>query len=113
MSHQATDIITESGIFRVFMRIMGGELGGVRATFELEPDPTVLSNLLHTATAFGIEIRSLAIYQNPGTERETITLRIYGGKIERFVESLCKDGYRVMGVVEEKPAGPEKQSPNE
>jgi len=106
-------IITKSDVFGVFIRIMGAELGGVRITFELDPDPTVLSNILHTANAFGIEIRSLTIYQNADTERETITLRIHGEGTERFVESLWKDGYRVMGVIEEESPEPEEQDRNE
>jgi len=106
-------IITDSDIFRVFIRIMGAGLGGVRVTFELKPDPTILSNLLHTANAFAIDIRSLTIYQNPSTKRETVTLRIHGENTERFVQSLGKDGYRLMGIIEEKAAEPEKANHNE
>ena len=102
---EVVGIITESDIFRVFAQVMGAGLGGVRIAFDLKYDPTCLGDILQSAKVYGITVNSLAMCRSLTGERVTVTMRIDGQDVERFVRSLWNSGYRVVGVIPEEDEG--------
>ena len=58
----------------------------------------MLSSILETAKVFGVQVRSLAIYQPADRKNQIVTIRAAGRDMERFTKSLWASGYRIMGV---------------
>jgi len=94
-------IITESDIFAGFAQAMGAGKGGVRISFELDPDPKALARIVQIMKAYGIQVRSLSKFESESGECETFTMRVHGDGVDKFINSLWNIGYRVVGVVRE------------
>ena len=94
-------MITESDIFSGFAQAMGAGKGGVRISFDLDPDPKALARIVQIMKAYGIQVSSLSKFENKTGDRETFTMRVHGDSVDKFINSLWNIGYRVVGVVRE------------
>ena len=92
-------VITESDIFESFAHAMGADQGGVRISFDLDPDPKALFKIIQTMKAYGIQVSSLSKFQALPNSRETFTMRVHGTDVDKFIKSLWTAGYRVVGVL--------------
>ncbi len=106
---EVVGVITESDIFRAFMQLMGAGLGGIRISFDVSPQPATLHKVLQTAGVYGVKVNSLTMCRTVAHDRVTFTMRIEGQDVNRFVASLWKSGYRVVGVRRDEDA--EEEAP--
>ena len=79
-------IITESDIFRTFVKMLGANREGVRYTFLSSDKPGVISELAQRIKSAGGNI--IAISSFPQDENYLIVVKVAGLDHDKFVESL-------------------------
>lgn len=79
-------IITESDVFRTFVKMLGANRDGIRYTFASSDKPGVISELAQKVKNAGGNI--IAISSFPQDENYLIVIKVAGLDHDKFVESL-------------------------
>jgi len=79
-------IITESDIFRTFVKMLGANRDGIRYTFLSSDKPGVISELAQRVKSAGGNI--IAISSFPQDDKYLIVIKVAGLDHDKFVESL-------------------------
>ncbi|GEM_PF-233861 len=93
-------ILTDTDAFRAFMSILEAGEPSVRLTFDMQDDGHGLHELSDLIEGYGLEVDSLVVHRrraDPG--RKIVGIRVRGRRVEAFVDSLWKGGYRVLQVL--------------
>lgn len=90
-------IITESDIFRAFVRILSSEEGTARITFGLSENENILSFLIELVKKHNVKLLSFLNYQSQG--RNFGVAKISGRQIQGFVDELWDSGHSVENVL--------------
>jgi acetoin utilization protein AcuB len=91
-------IITETDMFRAFLRIMGVNERGTRLLLELPEGENGLADILALAEAFDVELLSIVTHRSPQGENHLAVIRVKGMDIELFLDELGKSEHRVLEV---------------
>jgi len=91
-------IITESDIFRVFAKLLSGQPGSSRITFDITQKPDALVGFVQLCNSLRIEVTSIITF-NDGLRRLAVA-RIQGTNTDRLIDRLWDSEQSVLNVVE-------------
>lgn len=94
-------VITESDVFRAFTRLLGGESGSVRITFDVTESEDTLSCLEALIKKHGVELLSFVSLHDAG--RRMAVVRVRGGQIEKFIDEIWESDHVVLNVLHLNP----------
>ena len=89
-------IITESDIFRVFSKLLSGQTGSARITFDITQSPDALPQLLALCRDLKLDLTSMITFVD-GT-RQLAVARVSGANQHRLIEKLWDAGHSVLNV---------------
>jgi acetoin utilization protein AcuB len=89
-------IITESDIFRVFSKLLSGQTGSARITFDITQSPDALPQLLALCRDLKLDLTSMITFVD-GTRRLAVA-RVSGANQHRLIEKLWDAGHSVLNV---------------
>ncbi|MBU0945246.1 MAG: CBS domain-containing protein [Proteobacteria bacterium] len=92
-------IITESDIFRAFVEILGGGEEGARVEIEIGKDSSAIYTVIDICKQFDIELIAITVLRNFSPDRQLLTLRLKGKKLEQMVDGLWKAGTKVNRIL--------------
>lgn len=90
-------LITESDIFRAFVRILESTRGDVRITFEITKDEDTFAMIAPIALRLGVHVVSLMSVQQG--DRKLCVVRITGAKTDEMIDELWRSGHSVLNVL--------------
>jgi len=90
-------LITESDIFRAFISILKADTDAVRVTFSVTRGEDLFSLLADAVRNSQIQVLSMMASRRDG--QNMCVVRISGGGVEKFIDSLWKSGHQVMNVL--------------
>jgi len=91
-------IITESDIFRVFAKLLSGQPGSSRITFDITQKPDALGDLVQLCRELRLEVTSIITF-NDGLRRLAVA-RVQGPATGRLIDRLWDTGQSVLNVVD-------------
>ena len=91
-------IVTESDIFRVFAKLLSGQPGSSRITFDITQNPDALVGFVQLCNGLRLEVTSIITF-NDGIRRLAVA-RVQGTNTNRLIERLWDTGQSVLNVVE-------------
>lgn len=89
-------IITESDIFRVFSKLLSGQTGSARITFDITQSPDALPELVALCRDLKLDLTSMITFVD-GTRRLAVA-RVSGANQHRLIEKLWDAGHSVLNV---------------
>ena len=89
-------IITESDIFRVFSKLLSGQTGSARITFDITQSLDALPQLLALCRDLKLDLTSMITFVD-GTRRLAVA-RVSGANQNRLIEKLWDAGHSVLNV---------------
>ncbi|MFO0000668.1 MAG: CBS domain-containing protein [bacterium] len=90
-------IVTESDIFRVFAKLLSGQPGSSRITFDLTQKPAALVGFVQLCGDLRLEVTSIITF-NDGVRRLAVA-RVQGTNTDRLIDRLWDTGQSVLSVV--------------
>lgn len=90
-------IVTESDIFRVFAKLLSGQPGSSRITFDITQKPDALVGFVRLCGDLHLEVTSIITF-NDGIRRLAVA-RVQGGNTDRLIDRLWDTGQSVLNVV--------------
>lgn len=91
-------IITESDIFRVFAKLLSGQPGSSRITFDITQKPDALAAFVQLCRDLSLEVTSIITF-NDGARRLAVA-RVQGTNTDRLVDRLWDTGQSVLNVLD-------------
>lgn len=91
-------MITRTDITNAFIRLMGYDKAGTRISVEVDDHPGALHAITGIINDLGLDINSISTYELESDLFEVI-FRIKGYDIDKLVDRLNKDGYKVLSVL--------------
>lgn len=91
-------IITESDIFRVFSKLLSGQPGSTRITFDITGKPDALGAFVQLCRDLSLQVTSIITF-NDGTRRLAVA-RVEGPNTTRLIDRLWDTGQSVLNVVD-------------
>lgn len=91
-------IITESDIFRVFSKLLSGQLGSTRITFDITDKPDAMAQWIRLCQELDLELTSIITF--PDGARRLAVARVQGANTHRLIDRLWDTGQSVLNVVE-------------
>ena len=91
-------IITESDIFRVFSKLLSGQPGSTRITFDITDQAAALGLWVRLCEELKLELTSLITFTD-GTRRLAVA-RVQGANTHRLIERLWDTGQSVLNVID-------------
>ncbi len=91
-------IITESDIFRVFSKLLSGQLGSTRITFDITDKPNALGDLVQLCQDLQLEVTSIIPFSDAA--RRLAVARVQGTNTGRLIDRLWDTGQSVLNVVD-------------
>lgn len=91
-------IITESDIFRVFSKLLSGQLGSTRITFDITQQPDALPQLMVLCRDLKLELTSIITFVD-GARRLAVA-RVQGTNAHRLIDRLWDTGHSVLNVID-------------
>ncbi len=91
-------IITESDIFRVFSKLLSGQPGSIRITFDITDQAAALGSWVRLSEELKLELTSLITFTD-GTRRLAVA-RVQGANTHRLIERLWDTGQSVLNVID-------------
>ncbi len=91
-------IITESDIFRVFSKLLSGQRGSTRITFDITNKPNALGDLVQLCRDLKLEVSSIITFND--TARRLAVARVQGTNTDRLINRLWDTGQSVLNVVD-------------
>lgn len=91
-------IITESDIFRVFSKLLSGQRGSTRITFDITNKPNVLGDLVQLCQDLKLEVSSIITFNDAA--RRLAVARVQGTNTDRLIDRLWDTGQSVLNVVD-------------
>lgn len=96
-NHRLAGIVTESDIFRTFSKLLSGQSGSTRITFDVTANENALPFLVSTTNALRLELVSVFSYFE-GARRLAVA-RVQGGSADPLVEKLWESNHPVVNVL--------------
>lgn len=96
-NHRLVGIVTESDIFRTFSKLLSGQSGSTRITFDVTANENALPFLVSTTQALRLELVSVFSYFE-GARRLAVA-RVQGGSADPLVEKLWESNHPVVNVL--------------
>lgn len=90
-------IITESDIFRAFSKLLAGQDGAVRITFDLTEREKVLTFLEDAAHALDLDLLSFLTFHE--ADRRMAVARVHGAEVDKLIDKLWESGHAVVNVL--------------
>jgi len=90
-------IITESDIFRVFSKLLSGQPGSTRITFDITSKPNALGDLVQLCRDLKLEVSSIITFNDAA--RRLAVARVQGPNTDRLIDRLWDTGQSVLNVV--------------
>jgi len=90
-------IVTESDIFRVFAKLLSGQPGSSRITFDITQKPAALVGFVQLCGDLRLEVTSIITF-NDGVRRLAVA-RVQGTNTDRLIDRLWDTGQSVLSVV--------------
>jgi CTP synthase len=91
-------IITESDIFRVFSKLLSGQPGSTRITFDITDKANALGSWVRLCEELKLELTSLITFTD-GARRLAVA-RVQGANTARLIDRLWDTGQSVLNVIE-------------
>ena len=90
-------IVTESDIFRVFAKLLSGQPGSSRITFDITQKPDALVGFVRLCGDLHLEVTSIITFNDD--VRRLAVARIQGTNTDRLIDRLWDTGQSVLSVV--------------
>jgi len=91
-------IITESDIFRVFSKLLSGQLGSTRITFDITHKPDAMGQWIRLCQELELELTSIITF--PDGARRLAVARVQGANTHRLIDRLWDTGQSVLSVID-------------
>ncbi|MFN9954226.1 MAG: CBS domain-containing protein [bacterium] len=91
-------IITESDIFRVFSKLLSGQPGSTRITFDITNKPNALGDLVQLCRDLKMEVSSIITFNDAA--RRLAVARVAGPNTDRLIDRLWDTGQSVLNVLD-------------
>ena len=91
-------IITESDIFRVFSKLLSGQPGSIRITFDITDQAAALGSWVRLSEELKLELTSLITFTD-GVRRLAVA-RVQGANTHLLIDRLWDTGQSVLNVVD-------------
>lgn len=91
-------IITETDLFKAFVRIMGAQAHGTRITLELESPFKEFQEILDLCLQYGIEILTVVTLHPYNEKKSLVVLRAAGQEMQDFIDKVRESGVRVLAI---------------
>jgi acetoin utilization protein AcuB len=95
-------IITESDIFRAFTKLLSGNDGSFRITFDVTEDENVLTFLATSTQKYELVLLSFISFHD--NDRRMAVARVLGDQVQQFISELWESGHRVVNIVKSEDA---------
>jgi len=97
-------MITETGLFRIFLELLGARRGGIRVTVSLLDKPGELAGLTRAVTELGGNIISLGTFMGDSPATGLVTFKVEGVKLEALKQVLQPLVDRLIDIRDTKAA---------
>jgi acetoin utilization protein AcuB len=81
-------MITETGLFRIFLELLGARCAGIRVTVSLLDKPGQLAQLTKTVTELGGNFIALGTFMGDSPSTGVVTFKVEGVKLEELKKAL-------------------------
>ncbi|WP_322508252.1 CBS and ACT domain-containing protein [Anaerolinea sp.] len=97
-------IITETGLFKIFLEMLGARTAGVRVTVEVPDTPGKLHEITGAIYQLGGNISGMGAVLGETSETRTLTLKVTGVSLEALKAALQPLVEKIHDIREEKAA---------
>ncbi len=91
-------MITETGLFRIFLELLGARRAGIRLTVSVPDTPGELAKLAQAIHAIGGNIIALGTFLGDSPSEGVVTIKIEGVKVEDLKKAIQPLVKKIMDV---------------